>query len=420
MSSPEQISNNRVNRMGPFYEKNRPAPRPTSSKDFSKIMNEDVAEIDNSDHIVDEDERSSSPFSLAASPVKSKPSKPSTFRFQEDPLPTSDIPPEKVTEELPNEQVASGSPPLKNPKAQKSSKSLIGEATKNTPDASTMKSSSPIQDEQNSGEAITEGGWNSDEEDISLTAENEEVASSETKGSSSLTDKSAVTKTNPPSVFDLPKPSETAKQTVRQALSRQENGPSALAEGETRLERKSSLKETETKSTKGIRSAVHDEKVEIASMAAPNQPVQFSVDKAQTEKTPLSATLKDLIAQVAKEIQVIKTGDKTETIVTLQHPPIMAGSTVTISAQTDAKREFNITFAGLTADGKVFLDDKLSDGSLRDALNQRGVVVNTMVTKTEPQVIISQETQETFARNQERQNQQQRQRQGQEFDEETT
>lgn len=100
------------------------------------------------------------------------------------------------------------------------------------------------------------------------------------------------------------------------------------------------------------------------------------------EQTTGSRAIQEVIDQVVKHIQSIQSQGKTDTIVTLQHPPILQGANLVLTAFEHAQKEFNIAFTNLTSAAKQFLDQQLSKKSLQAALESQGYVVHMLVTST--------------------------------------
>lgn len=116
--------------------------------------------------------------------------------------------------------------------------------------------------------------------------------------------------------------------------------------------------------------------------------------RAEEVQQPLSVkvpvdpkpVLRDLAAELIKEIQTLRTGDKTDTIVTLRFPPLFEGATVKLTTMDSAKREFDILFANLSDQAKLLLDNKLANDSLMLALERKGFQVHTIATTTQNDV----------------------------------
>jgi len=460
MSSSESISNqNRgVGRISSNFERSRPIAKPASKKDFTKIMKDDGIDPDDiSDADVDEgDEKAAgtSLFNLASSaPPKQKPAAGTSSVFtmqtpqEEDPNEVAGMQKEVSEEEAPSTP-AKNTAPLTSAPGDKKIRSDGRILANKKPVPTTSLQSGEEMEEQVSLLSSKEDIDSSDdyipEDQDNEIAENEEpqLRTTNTPLNQTQSTKTVLSKPNPYAsspytnkLADTPsssgKPQEGDTKTSKSSappslfdLTKQVSGNKTAQKGDLGDDTEDSkqfMSKDDTKVSKkgmGANLAGKPDASFVSPMA--QQPAEFSIDKAQTEKAPPSAALKTLVTQIVKEIQVIQTNNKTETVVTLQYPPIMAGSTITLSTLNDAKREFNITFAGLTSEGKVFIDEKLSDGTLKDALTMKGVVVQTIITQTEPQTIISKEAQEAFTRNQERedqQRQQQREDEGETYDE---
>ena len=131
-----------------------------------------------------------------------------------------------------------------------------------------------------------------------------------------------------------------------------------------------------------------------------------------SENTPsYSTTIQDIIDQIVKNIETIQTAGKTETIVTLKHPPILEGANLVLTNFDKEKKEFNIAFTHLSEDGKEFLDRHLRQDSLTDALENKGFVIHTLTTTTLAEVPYSQPEQRPTRDSDERPKQQQQESQ---------
>lgn len=145
-----------------------------------------------------------------------------------------------------------------------------------------------------------------------------------------------------------------------------------------------------------------------------SQSVAFHTEKAeQAQETARSATIKDLATQIIDRIQIMRRDDQTSTMITLRHPPILEGATITLTASDNAKREFNISFANLSPDAKSFLDRKLNEDSLTQTLERKGIVVHMVTTTTQAETLLNVDAGQAFRDRQEQQQQQQQQGQQQ-------
>jgi hypothetical protein len=167
-------------------------------------------------------------------------------------------------------------------------------------------------------------------------------------------------------------------------------------------------KADETRSEKGAEAKGET----AAAIHADIQAVGFQTEKAQeTQETSRSATIRELAAQIVDRIQVMRRDNETHTTITLRHPPVLEGATITLTTTDNAKREFNISFANLSADAKLMLDRKLKEDPLTDSLERKGIVVHMLTTTTEPETRIATDAGQTFRDRQGQREQQQEQQQ---------
>ncbi len=158
--------------------------------------------------------------------------------------------------------------------------------------------------------------------------------------------------------------------------------------------------------------ATDQAKVDAGAVNSSLQSVAFQTEKAEeSQEVVRSATIKDLATQIIDRIQVMRKEDQTSTMITLRHPPILEGATITLTTSDHAKKEFNISFANLSPDAKLFLDRKLNEDSLTQTLERKGIVVHMVTTTTQAENLINVDAGQTFRDRQEQQQQQQQQQQ---------
>jgi hypothetical protein len=94
--------------------------------------------------------------------------------------------------------------------------------------------------------------------------------------------------------------------------------------------------------------------------------------------------LKDLVDQLVKQLTIVSdpNSGKTDTTLTLKHPPLFAGANVTVTAFKSAKGEFNITFENLNPQAKVLIDLAENQNALRNSLEQKGYMVHIVIATT--------------------------------------
>lgn len=164
-----------------------------------------------------------------------------------------------------------------------------------------------------------------------------------------------------------------------------------------------------------------EEKIAQSGVQPPIQSINLQTETTQDQvEGSRSETIRDLAIQIIDRIQVLKKGDETSTIVTLRHPPILEGSTLTLTTTDQEKTTFNISFANLSPEAKAFLDRKLNEVSLSAELEKKGIVVNMITTTTQVENLLNVESSQSFGdkrEEQERQRQRQQNRQSAEEEE---
>ncbi len=122
--------------------------------------------------------------------------------------------------------------------------------------------------------------------------------------------------------------------------------------------------------------------------------LQTDAGKAQLQESQASraSTIREIAAQIVESIQIMRKDDLTTTLVTLRHPPILEGATISLTTSDHAKREFNISFANLSPQAKLFIDRKLNEDSLTATLERKGIIVHMLTTTTQPETLIKTES----------------------------
>lgn len=92
--------------------------------------------------------------------------------------------------------------------------------------------------------------------------------------------------------------------------------------------------------------------------------------------------LQEIVEKIIKEIHEIEMKGKTETIVTLNNPPLLKGANLILTSFDSAKKEFNIAFENLTQPAKTFLDSNNHLDILKMHLEQKGYIAHIITTTT--------------------------------------
>jgi hypothetical protein len=226
---------------------------------------------------------------------------------------------------------------------------------------------------------------------------------------------------------DIKKPKDQAR--LAEIATRQQGAtlqqlPKARKSEEASFESKElgqvSKKDKSKGEAKSTTSTADQEKAGVAAVNSSIQSVGFQAEKAEeVQETARSATIKDLANQIIDRIQIMRRDNETSTMITLRHPPILQGATITLTTSDHAKKEFNISFANLTPDAKLFLDRKLNEDSLTQTLERKGIIVHMVSTTTQPENLLNIDAAgQAFRDRQEQQQQQQQQRRQQQFENE--
>lgn len=104
---------------------------------------------------------------------------------------------------------------------------------------------------------------------------------------------------------------------------------------------------------------------------------------AEVAPTPRAPYIQQIVNQMIDKLYVVQTTDKTETIITLKHPPIFEGANLIVTSFDTAKKEFNLAFENLTPAAKHLLDLQQNRNDLKLALEEKGYAVHIVITTTQ-------------------------------------
>jgi hypothetical protein len=112
--------------------------------------------------------------------------------------------------------------------------------------------------------------------------------------------------------------------------------------------------------------------------------IQPSTDGVSSKISPKTVSLiEELMHKIADEITVMKGEGRTETTVTLKHPPMFSGAQVTITEFDSAKKEFNIKFENLSQEAHELISMQSNLDTLKSGLQQKGLNVHIVTANTE-------------------------------------
>lgn len=92
--------------------------------------------------------------------------------------------------------------------------------------------------------------------------------------------------------------------------------------------------------------------------------------------------MQDLVDQMVKQITILSSSGKTDTMITLKHPPLFEGANLTVTTFNSAKGQFNITFENLSQAAKQLIDMSENQTALKSSLEQKGYMVHILVATT--------------------------------------
>lgn len=112
--------------------------------------------------------------------------------------------------------------------------------------------------------------------------------------------------------------------------------------------------------------------------------VQPSTDGVKPKISPKTVSLiEELMQQIVDEVNILKVDGRTETTLTLKHPPMFAGAQVTITEFDSAKKEFNIKFENLSQEAHELISMQSNLDRLQSGLQQKGYNVHIVTANTE-------------------------------------
>lgn len=109
----------------------------------------------------------------------------------------------------------------------------------------------------------------------------------------------------------------------------------------------------------------------------------ISAIAGKVERAPIDTSkLVEIAQKIISEIQQMELNGKTETIVSLVHPPILKGAHLVLTSFATAKGEYNIAFENLSPQAKALLDSNQNLDILKMNLEQKGYITHMITTST--------------------------------------
>ena len=97
----------------------------------------------------------------------------------------------------------------------------------------------------------------------------------------------------------------------------------------------------------------------------------------------ISPMLSELVEHIVKTMYTVETKGQTDTVITLQYPPLLKDAQVVISAFDSARGQFNIRFENLTSQAQQVLSLEANKKSLIEALHDKGYGVQIFTATTQ-------------------------------------
>lgn len=108
----------------------------------------------------------------------------------------------------------------------------------------------------------------------------------------------------------------------------------------------------------------------------------ISDTKAVERTSALSPSMQELVDHIVKTMYTVETKGQTDTIITLQYPPLFKDANIVITAYDSARGQFNLSFENLTQSAKRILDQEDNRKALVAALEHKGYGVQIFQTTT--------------------------------------
>lgn len=145
-------------------------------------------------------------------------------------------------------------------------------------------------------------------------------------------------------------------------------------------------KGTEKESTDKVTGRFDVEQHDLSYVNPVITPVQADVQTTKTETERVRPVIspqevKEIVDRIAKELYTLTQAGRTDTVIILQHPPMLNKVQVVITEFDSAAKQLNLSFENLTGPAKQLLDNQME--SLKKALSDEGIKTQMITTTTE-------------------------------------
>ena len=99
--------------------------------------------------------------------------------------------------------------------------------------------------------------------------------------------------------------------------------------------------------------------------------------------------MKGLLDKMSSQMEVMSQKGETRTTLTLKNMPVFEGASISVHAYDNARGEFNVSFANLSNEAKLLLDNAGRQDALKQALDNKGYVVHMISTSVEKESLVT-------------------------------
>lgn len=114
-------------------------------------------------------------------------------------------------------------------------------------------------------------------------------------------------------------------------------------------------------------------------IAQQSAPLTTAINQVPEQSVKAREVLIKLADEMISRLDQITAPDRTDTTITLKHPPLFNGAELVITEFKSSQKEFNVTFTGLSPDARMLIEVQQNQEALRTALLEKGYTLQ-MVT----------------------------------------
>lgn len=110
----------------------------------------------------------------------------------------------------------------------------------------------------------------------------------------------------------------------------------------------------------------------------------------------------DLVEKLTSSLMILTKSDRTEIQISLQHPPLFAGSSLMLTEFNSSKNQFNLTFFNLSPDARNLIANTQNQDMLRTALVEKGYTLQLVTIEPKLDVGITTEESQSMTQSDEK------------------